>query len=227
MNEIRLLSEKTLEIDFRTHSFGDEELMESLGRDLSHPRFRLIKIIEKEYPQVKSGRDKIVSDDILWDKKLHKIVCENEFLDYLDQFIASKNLPFIIDREVKPPRICKAVVENNILTKITLKIIVNKTDEDFIVPSKFDIIENIFDVLNHKEMTLENVDLYFDKDLHLKGRFNFFMENEENLLTLLPKIEENKHVKDYFVEKFYLEKGVAGVDMNVYLNEFKEDISDE
>ena len=228
MEDIKIFSEKTLEMDFNMYSSIDDESMEMFyASGCVHPRFKLINKIESKLPITVKVRNRSVSSSLLLSGDLDIMVRDDDFINCLDEFISSKGLPLYVMREGRFPEIKNVIVKDNTIKKMTLKIPVMKKDKDFILPTKFDIYQEVFDMFDCSEMTVSDSALYYDKGLHLKGKFNFPMENPNEVFKLIPLISENKHIKSFYIEQLYVGEAVASIKINACLNKFEEDFCNE
>ena len=123
MEDIKIFSEKTLEMDFNMYSSIDDESMEMFyASGCVHPRFKLINKIESKLPITVKVRNRSVSSSLLLSGDLDIMVRDDDFINCLDEFISSKGLPLYVMREGRFPEIKNVIVKDNTIKKMTLKI---------------------------------------------------------------------------------------------------------
>ena len=226
MHEIRILTEKSIEIDCLMETFESDFLFSSFSRNKSvHPRFKFLELLEKKELAVRKGDEVRVSENILMSNALLDVLEEKELLLTINEFMASKSFPFIINPE-RDIKISKVTLENGFVKNMTLRVFIKEKDERFILPFSVSVYEAVFSLIKKDDMTCD-AKLYFDGDLYLKGVFNFYTQDPETLVNEIDKIMDSPYVKSYYMEKAFVAENRLDVDIIVDLNKFEEDLDDE
>lgn len=226
MHEIRILTEKSIEIDCLMETFESDFLFSSFSKSRAiHPRFKFLELLEKKELVLRKGDEVRVSENVLMSSALLDVLKEKELLLTINEFMKSKSFPFIINPE-RDIKLVKVTLENGFVKNMTLRVFIKEKDEKFIIPFSVSIYEAVFSSINKDDMTCD-AKLYFDGDLYFKGVFNFYTQDPETLLNDISKIMESPYVKSYYMEKACVTENKLEVDMIVDLNKFEEDLEDE
>lgn len=226
MHEIRILTEKTIEIDCLMETFESDFLFASFSKNRAvHPRFKFLELLEKKELALRKGDEVRVSEDVLMNNALLEVLKEKELLFTINEFMVSKSFPFIINSE-RDIKLSKVTLENGFVKNMTLRVFIKEKDEKIILPFSVSIYEAVFSSIEKDDMTCD-AKLYFDGDLYFKGVFNFYTKEPEALVNDINKIIDSPYVKSYYIEKSFVAENRLDVDIIVDLNKFEEDLNDE